>query len=304
MASRIGKRIKNSGIYYLTCCLIWLLNVVPRRVALSMGAGLGKLAWRLIPRDHDKAVRNLTIAYGGKLSPEEKLSIGRQFFINSGKNIVDVLRFPKHLHQEILPLVTAEGMEHWEAAHRRGKGVFGVTGHLGNFELIAAFIQSQGYQVAVIGREMYDKRLNALLVRNRESAGLTNIATTDSPKRIIDWLKRGRTVGVLIDIDSMRVRSMFVPVFGTPANTPVGQSVIALKTGAALVPAACLRTPDDRYKVVIKPEIQFERSGDIEKDIYTATYLCTKALEEIIDSHRDQWAWIQNRWNTRPENPS
>lgn len=301
MPSRVLKRFKNTVIYYLTRLLIWTLNILPRNISLGFGGWLGKLAWRLIDRDRQRVHDNLQIAYGDRLSYGEREEIGRQFFINSGRNLVDVLRFEKHFRSEIRQLVDIEGLEHFDTAYRNGKGLFGVTGHLGNFELLAAFVRSLGYDIAVIGREMYDVRLNDLLVKNRQSVGLVNIATTDSPKRIIEWLRKGGAIGVLIDIDSMRVRSAFVPFFGKEANTPIGQSIIAVKTGAALVPMACLRMPGDRYKVVIRPEITFERTGNVEKDAITATSLCTKALEELIDAHRDQWMWIHTRWNTRPE---
>ncbi len=253
----------------------------------------------MLERDRRRADENLQRAYGDKLTAVQREEICRNFFINSGRNLVDVLRFKRHF-DEIKASVTVEGIEHFDAAYRRGKGMFGVTGHLGNFELLAAYVSSLGYKIAVIGREMYDRRLDALLVSNREAVGLVNIATTDSPKRIIEHLRKGGAIGVLIDIDSMRVRSAFVPFFGTPANTPIGQSVIAVKTGAALVPIACVRESENRYKVIVRPEIIFDRTGDVEKDAFTATVLCTRALEEMIDRYRDQWIWIHTRWNTRP----
>lgn len=299
MALRLGKKIKNSSVYLLTVSLIWLFNVLPRKMAIAIGGALGKLAWRMLERDRRRADENLQRAYGDKLTAAQREEICRNFFINSGKNLVDVLRFKQHF-DEIKASVTVEGIEHFDAAYRRGKGMFGVTGHLGNFELLAAYVSSLGYKIAVIGREMYDRRLDALLVSNREAVGLVNIATTDSPKRIIEHLRKGGAIGVLIDIDSMRVRSAFVPFFGIPANTPIGQSVIAVKTGAALVPIACIRESENRYKVIIRPEIIFDRTGDVEKDALTATVLCTKVLEEMIDHYRDQWIWIHTRWNTRP----
>lgn len=279
MSFRPIKRLKNSLIYFFTIFLIWVLNLLPRRLSLAIGGWLGGLAWRLVERDRQRVHENLQVAYGDRFSVAEREEIGRQFLINSGRNLVDVLRFRRHFTTEIRQEVEIEGREHFDAAYQRGKGLFGVTGHLGNFELLAAYVRSLGYEIAVIGREMYDTRLNDLLVKNRQSVGLVNIATTDSPKRIIEWLRRGGAIGVLIDIDSMRVRSAFVPFFGKGANTPIGQSIIAVKTGAALVPMACVRMPGDRYKVIIRPEVTFERTGDVEKDAYTATLLCTKALE-------------------------
>jgi len=293
------KTIKRTAVYLLMRTCIWLFNVVPRKLAVYVGGWLGLTAWKLSAKDQHKAVRHLTLVYGDRLSHRKKQAIGRGFFINSGKNIADVLRFKKYYRSQIEPLIEAEGMEHWSAAYQKGNGVFGITGHIGNFELLAAFIQSEGYDVAVIGRELYDPRLDRLLLENREAVGLTNIATTDSPKHILKWLKQGKAIGVLIDTDSHRVRGEFIPAFGRWSYTPVGQTMLGLKTGAAFVPAACLRTPDDRYRVVVHPAIQVEPSGDFDTDVYNVTLECTQALEKIIREHLDQWPWQRNRWRTR-----
>ena len=298
------KQTKRTAVYLLIRFVAWFFNAVPRRLAVYVGGWLGLAAWWLSGREQHRTIRHLTLVYGEELSHRDKLRIGRQFFTNSGKNIADVLRFKQHFAREIKPLVQIEGREHFDAACRRGKGVFGVTGHIGNFELLAAFVQSEGYDVAVIGRELYDPRLDRMLIENREAVGLTNIATTDSPKRLLSWLKDGKVVGVLIDTDSHRVRGEFVPAFGRWSYTPVGQTILGLKTGAAFVPIACLRTPDNRYRVVVKPEIAVEPSGDFDADVYNVTLKCNQALEEIIREHPDQWPWQHNRWRTRRPRPT
>ena len=293
------KKIKRTAVYLLIRLFVWCFNTMPRKLAIYIGGWLGLAIWRLSLRDQHRAVRHLSLAYGDDLGHREKLAIGRGFFVNSGKNMADVLRFKKHYQSQILPLIEAEGMEHFEAAAKKGRGVFGVTGHIGNFELLAAFMQSSGYEVAVIGRELYDPRLDRLLIENREAVGLTNISTTDSPKRILRWLKEGKMIGVLIDTDSHRIKGEFIPAFGRWSYTPMGQSILAVKTGAALVPAACLRTEDNRYKVIVCPEVQIEPSGDVYADARNATAACTLALEEIIREHLDQWPWQHNRWRTK-----
>jgi KDO2-lipid IV(A) lauroyltransferase len=293
------KQTKRTGVYLLIRFVVWLFNAAPRKLAIFVGGWLGLAAWSLSARDKHKTVRHLSLVFGDDLTHREKLTVGRTFFVNSGKNIADVLRFEKYFKAEIRPLIESEGMEYFNAAYRRGKGTFGVTGHIGNFELLAAYIQSEGYEAAVIGRELYDPRLDQILIRNREAVGLTTIATTDSPKKIVGWLRDGKAIGVLIDTDSHRVRGEFVPAFGRWSNTPVGQTILALKTGAALVPMACLRMPENRYKVVVRPEIKIEPSGDFDADVYRATLKCTQALEEIVRDHLDQWPWQHNRWRTR-----
>jgi KDO2-lipid IV(A) lauroyltransferase len=296
---KLRKRIKRDAVYRVIRVVIAVFNWLPRKLAVYLGGWVTLAVWMLLPREKHKFYRHLSLVYGDNLTPRAKDCLGRSFFVNTGRNAADVMRFRKHFTRQIKLLVDSEGMEHFDAAYRLGKGALGITGHIGNFELLAAFIQSEGYEVAVIGRELYHPGLNRILVANREAVGLTNIATTDSPKRVLKWLNAGRALGVLIDTDSSRVRSMFVPAFGRWSSTPIGQTILGLKTGAAFLPMACLRAEDNRYKVTVKPPLKIKPTGDFDADVYNVTLRCTQALEEIIDRHRDQWIWQHNRWRTK-----
>ena len=293
------KKIRRSLVYHFAVSAFTFMNRIPRRMAVYLGGWVGLACWWLLPKERYRANRHLKLVFGDRFSPRERARIYRQFSVNSGRNLVDIIRLRKHFDIEIKPLVDSEGMEHFEAAYARGQGLMGITGHIGNFELLAAWLASQGYKIAVIGRKLYEPHLNELLVRNREATGLTNIYTTDSPRRGLEWLRKGGVLGVLIDTDSHRVRSEFVPAFGRWSYTPVGQSLLGLKTGSAFVPAACLRKPDGRYLVTVRPEIKIEPSGDKDRDAAEMTSRCTQALEKIIADHLDQWPWHHNRWRTR-----
>jgi KDO2-lipid IV(A) lauroyltransferase len=299
------RKIKRAAVYRLVLMLSALFNVLTRKLAVAAGGWVGLAVWSLAARDQHRALRHLTLAYGRQMSHREKVLIARRFFINSGKNLADVVRFKKHFTREIQPLVECEGLEHFDKAYRRGRGLIGVTGHIGNFELMAAYIKNRGYDVAVIGRELSNPGIDRLLLANREAVGLVTIATTDSPKHMLAWLKEGKALGVLIDTDSHRVRGEFIPAFGRWSYTPVGQTVLGLRVGAAFVPMACVRTDDNRYKVIICPEVIADSNGDPEADVYNITLKCTQALERIIRDYPDQWPWQHNRWRTRmTEKPS
>ncbi len=296
----VSKSTKRTLVYRCACLLLGFFNVIPRSSAVFLGALLGQAAHAVLTKDRLKARRNLKLAFGDRLTAGQRRTIVRNLFVNFGRNAVDVLRTQKHYDSEIKDLIDVEGLEHIDRVYRRGKGVIGITGHIGNFELLAAWFVKSKYKVAVIGREMYDPRLNRLLVDYRESLGMVNIDTKDSVRKIVRVLKDGYIIGVLIDTDSFRVRSVFVPAFGRLSHTPVGQSILGLKTGAGFVPVACVRN-GSRYKIVIKPEVTIERTGDIERDARLMTATCTRALEEIITEYKDQWIWIHNRWHNRPE---
>jgi KDO2-lipid IV(A) lauroyltransferase len=297
---KLSKQLKHGFVFFLTRRLIGLVNAMPRRLALFFGATGGLAVWSLLPKDRYKITRHLGLVYGLTLTPAEKHNIGRAFFINSGKNLVDAMRFRRHFQREIKPFVTVEGLEHFDSAYKRQRGVIGITGHIGNFELLAVYIASLGYKTAVIGRELYDPRMDEYLLENRAAMGMTNIATTDSPRRMLKWLSGGGVVGVLIDTDSSRVRGMFMPVFGRPAQTAVGHTIMGLRTGAAFVPIACLRNDDDTYRIVVRPEITLEPCGDFERDVYNLTLKCSQAMERLINENKAQWIWLHNRWCARP----
>ena len=299
MKNKKLQRIKNNLIYSFAVCLKWLLNVMPRFCAIKFGAMFGYIAYLFTSKERATAHRTLKMVYGESLDESQRENIVKNLFLNFGRNLVEVFRFRKHYQRQIKKLIDIEGLEHFDSVYKRGKGVVAVTGHIGNFELLAVYFAGCGYKVAVIGREMYDKRLDDLLLENRTSMGLLNIATTDSPRRIMKALRDGYALGVLMDTDSMRVRSEFVPAFGKLSYTPVGQTILGLKAGAGFVPMACVRE-GKRYKVIVKPEIRIEPSGDFDRDVYNITAACTRSLEEIVDQYRDQWIWIHNRWLTRP----
>ncbi|UCG62231.1 MAG: lysophospholipid acyltransferase family protein [Candidatus Zixiibacteriota bacterium] len=299
---KLRKKIKRDAVYGLARLMFWLLNAVPRTMAMFTGAMVGLAAWQLLVRERHRALRHLGAVFTDRFTPAQRYSIGRTFFVYSGKNLADAIRFRKHYASELKNLVEIDGMEHFDSVYGRGKGLVGVTGHIGNFELLAVHIANLGYDIAVIGREIYDPRLDELLTGNRTALGLTNIATTDSPRVVFRWLREGKAVGVLIDNDSTRVRGIHVPAFGRLSNTPVGQTIMALRTGAGLVPMACLRTHQNRYKIVIKPEVTFNPDLPDDEQIYEATSKCTNALEEIIRTYPEQWVWLHNRWRTKPKN--
>ena len=199
------------GSYRFARLCLSLLNRLSRRHSQAIGGWIGVTAWRLMAKERSRIDRHLTLAYGDHLTSAERTAIGREFFINSGKNLADFLRFKKHYADEIAPLVAVEGYEHYLNAFKKGKGVIGLTGHIGNFELLAARLAADGPPCAVIAREMYDKRLDRMLVANREAVGITVFQTTESPRKLLRWLHDNNALGVLIDTDSMRVRENLFP---------------------------------------------------------------------------------------------
>lgn len=291
--------MKNDLLYYSAIVIIRVMNALPRNLALALGGFAGELWYLLGNRDREIACSQMQRVLN--LPPKTLKASVRACFETMGKNLVDILRMGNWSAEYIGSIVEIEGLEHFDAAYKRGKGIICLTGHIGNFELLAAaFSCYKGYKIAVIGRELYDKRFDKMLVDQREKFNIENIPTTTSIKAILKSLKAGRALGVLMDQDSTRVSGYFVDFFGKKAITAAGPMFIARKTGAPVVPIAIYRKPDDRYLVRVLPELKLEWTDNKDDDIKKALQKCNRALEELILYDPLQWIWVHDRWRTRP----
>jgi KDO2-lipid IV(A) lauroyltransferase len=294
------KRLKNWFLYRFITSIIFILNLLPRKSSVSLGGFLGKLAYFIIADARKRTRNNLRIAFGKEKDERELKKLTLNVFENAGKNVADAVRLKDMKWEEIEKITQIEGLEYFDDAYKMGKGVVAVTGHISNFELSAAYLSLRGYKLSVIGRELYDPRLDALLVRSRESVGLENIPSSASVKQMIKALRSGRALGALADQDSTRVRGVFVNFFGRPARTPVGPALLAYKTESPIVPVAIVREGDDRYKIMVKEPVKLAFTGDKERDTIETTQKYTQVLESIIREYPSQWLWMHDRWKSKP----
>jgi KDO2-lipid IV(A) lauroyltransferase len=297
----VGQRIKNNIVYRGAVILFSVINITPRKCALFIGETLGLIAYLLIGKERHKALTNIDRAYGDDITCRRKREIIRRSFITFGRSTVEVMRMRRHFHGQMRPDVEVVGREKFEAAYNRGKGIIAFTGHIGNFELLAAWVAQHGYKSAVIGREMYDKRLDKMLIANRTDLGLVNVRTDDSPRKILRLLHDGYAIGFLIDTDSFRVAGELTPFYGRLAKTPTGPTELGLLSGAAFVPMFCLSFPGGKYKLIFGDELIPESRERSRENIYRITSQMTRVIENLIREYPEQWIWMHNRWHTRPD---
>ena len=297
------KKLRRELTFALINSLVWSFRIANRKLARQIGAFMGIIWIHLSQRDRFLTSRNLKIAYGSKLSTRGAERMARECFLNSGLFLADILRMKDKYITELTGKIDVIGLENFDRAYRRNRGVIAATGHIGNFEILAAFFGQSGYKTAVIGREAYDRRLDQILRELRESNRAMNVPTTQV-KRFISLLKEGYAIGVLIDLDSHRVKSEQVESYGRLANTPIGQALIGIKLGCGFVPVVCRRLKD-RYALKIFPEVLPRTfSGRQNANLLSAvdiTWRIRKILDSAVDRDPTQWPWLHNRWHTSPD---
>lgn len=283
-------------MYVLARGLMLLGRVLPRSVALRLFGGLGAAGFLLLRRDRTRAEVNLSLAFS-EYSRKEIRKLARRVYVELGRNCVDVFGLSALKWHELDDFVSVQGVTHFDEAVSRGKGVIAVTGHIGCWELLAAYFSMIGYPLAVIVRPLRDRKLEKLIDDLRRSKGMKPISRVSNVKAAYSWLKRGGVLGVLIDQDTS-VKGTFCDFFGRPAFTPVGPAYLALRTGAAIVPMAIQMEEDGTHTIRIREPIDVPRDLDTETCVHSVMQACTQAIEDYIRRRPAQWVWMHERWKT------
>jgi KDO2-lipid IV(A) lauroyltransferase len=176
----------------------------------------------------------------------------------------------------------------------------GLSAHLGNWELLSLAHRVTRYPLAVVVRPLDSPALQALAERVRRKAGVEIIAKRGALGPVLGALAAGRIVGVLLDQNATRREGVFVPFFGRPASTSRALAVLALRTGAPIVPIFTRRDPDGSHRVVVRPPLAPPETSDREQAVVELTAACARAIEHAVRESPEQWLWMHDRWRTRP----
>jgi KDO2-lipid IV(A) lauroyltransferase len=217
-------------------------------------------------------------------------------FKSLGRNAFEFLNLEGSSKERLMELVDrVEGQENLDAALERGRGVIVITGHIGCWELLAAYFSNGGYPVNVVGRELWEKRLNRELIRVRESVGYRTIDRDKGGREMIRVLREGRLLAMLID-QHTRVSGIYVPFFNRPAHTPTGVARLSQRTGAPIVPMAIYMTQPGKHLIRVLEPIERPESLDPDREVEVVTTLCSQAIEDLIRFDPKQWVWFHRRW--------
>jgi KDO2-lipid IV(A) lauroyltransferase len=292
--------IRHSAEYALYLLLEGFLRRLPWDTALAMGEAAGSIAY-WADRRHRLVVKENLLGSDLGLSMREASRTARACFRHFG-GLSFVL--PQLLFMEpegLAARVRFQGLEHWHAARKGGKGFIGVTGHYANWEAMALALSAIGRPLAVIGRKLDNPWLDARLRTLRTRFGNRAIDKGGAMKGSVKALRDGLGIGFLLDQDA-RSQGIFTKFLGRWASTYPTAAALALRFGLPVVPIFSYLRPDGTILVKAEPELEILRSGDAEKDTLSATQLMCDALDQKIRAVPHIWFWMHRRFKTQPPN--
>jgi KDO2-lipid IV(A) lauroyltransferase len=280
---------------------IKILGTLPRSLSRAFAIGLGQVFYLLHFRLRQVGMRNLAMVFPEKSLAERK-RILRGVFTSLGRQLAELCQFPRYTPGNIDEVVVYDGLENYERAYARKKGVLFLTAHFGGWELSAFAHSLHGHWLHVVMRPMDNEYLDRLLQRYRTMYGNKTVAKDDFVRGLLAAMKAGETVGILMDTNMTPPQGIFVDFFGIPACTASGLARIALRTDAAVVPGFTIWDEAlGKYRLRFDPAPELVRTGNLEADIIANTQMFTKVIEDYVRKYPDQWLWVHRRWKTRPE---
>jgi len=292
------KKPRRVVIFLLFRCMAFLMYVLPLRLAVRIGAQLGRWTFYILRREQALALGNLERAFGNSSSFGERRIITKGVFENLGKNLAEVVSLSKFNQGNIDSYITCRGLEVMDRVIRKGKGGIMLSAHFGNWELLAHYFAIKGYLVNVIARRIRMEQFESFLSVLRKCHGVSVLYRDISVKEVIAVLKKNEFLGIMPDQDMDSVSGVFVDFFGRPAYTPTGPAVLNLLAGAPIVPCFIIRR-DSGHEIVIEEPMELSATGDRSKDILENTRRYTKVIEGYIRKFPSQWVWFHDRWKTR-----
>lgn len=285
--------------------LVWaavkLLSIPPRSVARSIGAFIGRLALLLTPRLAGVGDLNLRLAFPAK-SAAERQQILRKLYRNLGWLLAEFCQMPRYTPETTRSFIRYEGLEHYLAARDEGKGVLILTGHLGAWELSSFYHSLMGHPMSIVIRRLDNPLVDSLVNHIRCLHGNQVLHKDDFARGLLASMRRGETVGILMDTNMTPPQGSFVDFFGQSACTGTGLARIAMKTGARVLPGFLLwEEATQQYVLRFGAPLCVATGGDVEADAIANTALFTKVIEDYVRQYPDQWLWVHRRWKTRPQ---
>lgn len=275
-----------------------LFALLPWLAVQSLGATIGWLMWKLPNGSRDVVRINLAKCFPELNAAEHDKLVGRSL-MDIGRTLTEsACAWVWPAHKSLARVREVEGLEVLEAALASGKGVVGITSHLGNWEVLNHFYCSQCKPI-IFYRPPKLKAVDDLLREQRVQLG-NRVApsTKEGILSVIKEVRKGGAVGIPADPEPSLSAGMFVPFCGTMALT--SKFVPGMLAGGKAVGVFlhALRLEDGSgYKVILEaaPEAMYS------EDTYTAVAAMSGVVEKYVRAYPSQYMWSMKRFKKRPE---
>lgn len=264
----------------------------------------GRMLFHALPLRRRVILDNLRRVFGAAVPAAEIDRLAQAHYAHLWRLAVEFFKFRWLSTAQKRALVRVENIEAFIRAFEANQGVLIVTGHFGNWEVatvagIQSYPQVHG-RFHFVRRPIKPRWLDALVNRRFRKAGFGVVGKRGSLDRIVERLEAGDVIVFPFDQHAGKPDGIDVEFFGHPAGTFKSLAIIALATGAPVLPAASWREPDGRHVLRFEDPVPVVDHENTNEAIRRTTRAFNAALERLVLRHPEQWYWVHRRWKAAP----
>jgi KDO2-lipid IV(A) lauroyltransferase len=253
-------------------------------------------------RRHGKSVRrlesNLARVTGLKPGSQEMRTLSKAGMRSYFRYFHEVFRLPSMARDEIVARSHTSGVEHVDAAVAAGRGAVIALPHMGNWDQAGAWLVASGHPFATVAERLRPESLYRRYVAFRQGLGMEVLPLTGGDGHNFGTLahrvRRGGVVCLPAERD-LTAKGIEVEFFGAATRVPAGPPLLAVQTGAALLPATVWFEGAD-WGVAIHEEVPVPEEGTRQERIAAVAQGLVAVFEKGISEHPQDWHMLQRLW--------
>jgi len=179
------------------------------------------------------------------------------------------------------------GMDVLYGAVSQGRGAIIAASHLGNWELSGLALARLGFQVHVVTGTQLHPALHGAVRALKEDAGIAVSTPDDGFVPLLETLRRGGLVVLLVDGD-IYTRGVRARFFNRSVPFPAGPALLARRSGAPLLHAHTARS-GGHHQISFDGADAPDRALPLDRDLERLTERMAEAQERNIAAHVAQW---------------
>lgn len=270
---------------------------LPERTRYWLADIVGHVAHLLARRRAAIAAENyVTFTHGDRRAA---VRLTRRAFVNYARTVTDFLVLDRLLDQ-LVRSTPPPATEPLRRELARGRAAIVVTPHFGNWDLGAAVTATCGRPVHAVADQFGPPAVDELVRATRERLGVRIIsAGPASAREALRALHRGDVLCLAADIDKSGA-GVAVRFLGRSVSFPAGPAILALRTGAALIPGYVRRLPGQGHEAVLWNPIEVPSEGSSEARVQAMTQGMAESFEAMIRLDPSQWFAFHHLGSGRP----
>jgi phosphatidylinositol dimannoside acyltransferase len=291
-------RVVGQLTYHVYRLMVAVCPLLPTRSGRRVFEAAGRLLFRLSPGMRATVTANQAQVLGRPAADPLVRASAQEAFARYARYWFDTFHILGWSDERVMETFRFDNLDLVEKALAEGKGVVIALPHMGNWDVGGRAMALRLAPVVSVAEHLQPEPLFELFLEHRRRLGMDiiDLASDHVGRQLTHQLERNRIVALVADRD-LSGGGAEVEMFGRTRRMPVGPALVSLSSGAPLLSAPILTTPDG-WSLTFG-EVSIERTGRRKEDVVALTRALASAFERGIASSPADWHLFQPGWDPR-----